>query len=355
MIKQGDFSPCFSMRFLKMSKENKVLFPYRANFDGVQHFPFDRCGIYGMIISLLGAEQFTWSNVPDTMNSHCIERAVNTGLAVAYNVPDDISAVNRGFTVTPCSFVGVLNNTGMTNTVITYGTDYSMEIDLTKNDAVLIKNNDYMYNEYINMFWFADMLARTDNSEKALITWSKMHPIAKATSGIDSAKLKEILQNIIDNDDMYNVISDNSKMLTGTPTTKDDSVLRLTDENAVEKMHFLSEFHYELIRRYCNLYNMPFRTNAKSAQSLESELHNTDVFSQAINQNRLKCRQEAAQEIHDKLGIDLTVDYSEILKKENKIIDSNVQEEIIEAQPNANVSRGPVTGDENGKTNTATN
>ena len=329
-----------------MNRFDKVLFPYRANYDGIKTYPFDRCGIYGQIIQLFGAEQFTWNNVPETMNSHCIERAVNTGLAVAYNIPENVSSVNKGFTVTPCEFVGVLNNIGMTDKVITYGTDYSLTLDLNSDKCVLIKNNDYMYDEYINLFWFADMLAKTDYSEDALIVWSKMHPIAKATSGIDASKLKEILQNIIENNDMYNVISDNTKMLTGTPTTKDDSVLRLTDENAVEKMHFLSEFHYELIRRFCTLYNMPFRTNSKSAQSLESELHNTDIFSQMINKNRLKCRQDAVKEINTKFGFDMTVDFSELLKKENEVIDSNIKQEINDAE---NVSR------ETSETETETN
>lgn len=315
-----------------MSRYDKVLFPYRANFDGVKVYPFDRCGIYASIIQLLGAEQFKWDNLPETINSHSIERAVNTGLAVAYNVPENISSVNKGFTVTPCSFVGVLNNIGMTDKVITYGTDYSIELDLTKDKAVLIKNNDYMYDEYLNMFWFADMLARTDSSEKALIIWSKMHPIAKAGTGMEANKLEEVLKAIIEDDELYNVISDNSKLINGTPMTRDDAVLRLTDENAVEKMHFLSEFHYELIRRYCTLYNMPFRTNSKSAQSLESELHNTDIFSQAINKNRLKCRQDAAQQIRSVFDLDVTVDLSELIKKEDKIIDSNVQEEVNEAK-----------------------
>ena len=149
---------------------------------------------------------------------------------------------------------------------------------------------------------------------------------------------KEILKGIIENDDLYNIISDNSKTINGTPTSRDDSVLRLTDENAVEKMHFLSEFHYELIRRYCTLYNMPFRTNSKSAQSLESELHNTDIFSQIINTNRLKCRQDAAEKINTMFGYNIAVDYSDLLKKENEIIDSNVKEEIAEAEEKENAA-----------------
>lgn len=318
-----------------MRRNDRVLEKYRAEFDG--RIPaFDRTMIYGQIIQCIGAEQFKWNNVPDTMNSHFIESAVNSGVAVAYYVPDNVSATCKGFTVTPCAFIGVPNQTGMTNRVITRGSDYSLEIDLEKDNAVIIKNNDYMYSEYVNMLWFAEMLARTDESEKALIIWSKMHPIAKATTGIESAKLTEILKGIIENDDLYNVISDNSKIVTGQPNSRDDSVLRLTDENAVEKMHFLSEFHYELIRRYCNLYNMPFRTTAKSAQNLESELHNTDIFSKMMNANRLECRQNAAAEMREKFGIDITVDFSELIKEENEVINANIENTVESESPDTN-------------------
>lgn len=320
-----------------MKRIDKILDSVRQDFDG--RYPvFDRTGIYGQLIQLFGAEQFTWKDTPDTINSHWIERAVNTGIAAAYYVPDDISSVCKGFTVTPCTFVGIPNQTGETNRVITKGNDYSLEFDTTTDKVVIIKNNDYMYSEYINMLWFAEMLARTDESEKALIIWSKMHPIAKATSGIEIDKMREVIRGIIEENKLYDIIDDNSKLLTGTPTSRDDNVLRLTDENAVEKMHFLSEFHYELIRRYCTLYNMPFRTNSKSAQSLESELHNTDIFSKVVNANRLKCRQDAAKKINDMFGLNISVDFSDLIKEENKVIESNIKQELNEAKTE-NVSR----------------
>ena len=120
----------------------------------------------------------------------------------------------------------------------------------------------------------------------------------------------------------------------GSAMSRDDSVLRLTDESAIERMHFLSEFHYELVRRICNLYNMPFHTTAKSAQNLESEVHNTDVFSQALTENRLETRKKGAEELNSIFGWNVTVDVGKTIEKENAIIDSNVQQEINEASEN---------------------
>ena len=323
-----------------MSKIDDVLKDVRAQFDKRINCFTGRSGLYADIIKLIGAAQFEWKNFPETINSHYAERAINSGLAAAYIVPDNISAHCKGFTITPAAFVGVPNQIGETDRILCKGVDYEIELNRTKDKVVIIKNNDYYYSEYPNLAWFAEMLARTDDSERALIIWSKMHPIAKAQTGIDADRLKEVIKSIIEDNDLYNIIDDNTKTINPSASSRDDTVLRLTDENAVEKMHFLSEFHYELIRRYCTLYNMPFRTNSKSAQSLESELHNTDIFSQIINNNRLKCRQDAAEKINSVFGYNVSVDYSELIKQENKIIESNVQQEINEAKPETeNVSR----------------
>lgn len=331
-----------------MSRENKVLADARAQFDS-RFAKADRVMLYAEIIALLGAEQFTWKGLPDNgINSHCAERAINSGYAVAYYVPENISTACKGFTITPAKFVGVPDQNGVTELVETFGSDYALQLDLIKDKAVIIKNNDYLYSEYPNLMWFADMLARTDSSEKALIIWSKVHPIAKATSGIEGEQLKSVLKGIINDDDFFDIINDYSKTVNnGSPTSRDDAVLRLADENAVEKMHFLSEFHYELIRRYCTLYNIPFRTTSKSAQNLESELHNTDIFSKIMNANRLKCRQDAAKKINEVFGLNVSVDFSDLIKQENEVIQANIDEQKAAAETADSIDNNNVNTSEN--------
>ena len=188
------------------------------------------------------------------------------------------------------------------------------------------------------------MLSDTDIAQRALIKWSRMTPIARANSGIDGSKMEETLKKVYEGIP-WAVISDDTKMITGQPMSRDDSTLRLTDESAIERMHFLSEFHYELVRRICNLYNMPFHTTAKSAQNLESEIHNTDIFSQSLMPDRLNERKKAAEEINRVFGWSATVEYGETVKKENEVIDSNVKQEIAEVE---NVTRETNDSETNG-------
>lgn len=323
-----------------MSKESKILKAVAAKFDGCYKpthrsriLDIKRECVYNDIINRIGNSMFKWSGLPEeflkTCNSKLIELAVNCGVAVIYRVPETYSIVNGGsWTCTPVEWTGQLKNDGTSDHFITYGTDYSVT-DVQLSEYVIIKNDPFMSCEYDISEWFASMLADTDTAQRALIRWARMTPIAKGGNGIEIGQLESVLKRVY-NGEPWAVISDNTKLITGSPTSRDDNLLRLTDESAIERMHFLSEYHYELVRRICNLYNMPFHTTAKSAQNLESEVHNTDVFSQALSVDRLEEREKAAEELNKVFGWNVSVSYSETIEKENDIIDSNVQEEINE-------------------------
>lgn len=325
----------------KMSNQAKIEKIIASKFDGLKCknrtrvLDIKRESVYNQIINRIGNSEIKWDGFPDefyeSCNSMLIELAVNCGVAVVYRVPEKASVSNGGrFTCTPLEWVGELRNDGTAEHFITNGSDYSLTDEQIK-DYVIIKNDSYMSCEYDVSEWFASMLSDTDQAERALIRWCRITPIARANSGVEAGKLEEILKRVYDGIP-WAVLSDDTKMLTGQPMSRDDSALRLTDESAIEKMHFLSEFHYELVRRLCNLYNMPFHTTAKSAQNLESEIHNTDVFSQALMPDRLAEREKACKEFKKVFGWDITVTKGETIQKEDDIIDSNVKEEINEGQ-----------------------
>lgn len=340
-----------------MSKEDKILDPVRARFDGgynkknrTKLSDIKRESIYNSIINRIGNNFFKWEGLPEEVlvscNSMMIELAVNCGVAVLYKVPI-IGSVNYGqWVCTPVGFTGVLRNDGTSDHFITHGSDYSLT-DEQIGKYVIIKNDTYLSCEYEVTEWYASMMAEVDLSERRLVRWSRMTPIAKGGNGIECGKLEQVLKDVYDGAP-WKVIDDNTKMIVGgSAASRDDNVLRLTDETAIERMHFLSEFHYELVRRLCNLYNMPFHTTAKSAQNLESEVHNTDVFSQALSEDRLSERKRAAERMKDVFGWNVTVSYGETIKKENEIIDSNVKQEVVEGEGD-NSGQDPGTDPEPG-------
>ena len=326
-----------------MSKEEKTLF--NNSFDGIKK-PRNRAklsdilrdNVYNDIINRIGCSMFDWSGFPEDVTEDItpmfMELAINCGAAVFYKVPSTVSTANKNrWACTPVGWTGQLRNDGTAEHFITHGTDYAVT-DEQLDKYIIIKNNSYMDCEYINTEWFASMLSDTDKAERALIRWCRLTPVARANSGVEAGKLEEILKRVYEGTP-WAVLSDDTKMLTGQPMSRDDSTLRLTDESAIEKMHFLSEFHYELVRRICNLYNIPFHTTAKSAQNLESEIHNTDIFSKMLTPDRLSEREKAAKKFKEVFGWDISVKLSECFEQENEVIDSNVQEEINEAEQTA--------------------
>lgn len=315
-----------------MASENTIL--QNNNFDviltGCSSKPrtkltdIKRANAYNNIINLIGWERFKYT-FPEGVDiaSEEIERAVCCGAGVFFKVPETSGSASAGMWVcTPVEWVGVPRADNTAAHWVTYlpEGDFSFT-DEQIEKYVIIRNNFEMTSDYDFTEWTAQMLNETDISELQLIKWSRMTPIAKTIDDNQTSTVEEILKRVY-NGEPWAVMSDYSKLVTGSPASRDDFVLRLTDETAIEKMHFLSEFHYELIRRLCNLYNIPFHTTAKSSQNLESELHNTDIFSRFVTENGLKWRQKACEDFKRVFGWDVSVELGDLYKMENEVIEN---------------------------------
>lgn len=294
-----------------------------------------RVNAYNNIINIIGWKRYKWT-LPKNINlsSDEIERAVCCGAAVVYKVPEKSGSASAGMWVcTPVEWVGVRKADNTADRFITYLPDRDLSLTNEQiKDYVIIKNNFEMSSDYDFTEWTAQMLNETDISELQLIKWSRMTPIAKVESMNDVEKMENVLMRVYMGEP-WAVMSDCRKTMTGSPTSRDDTVLRLTDETAIEKMHFLSEFHYELIRRLCNLYNIPFRTTAKSAQNLESELHNTDIFSRMLTDDGLKWREKSIDDLSKLLGSDCRVEIGDLFKKENEVIENGIKSTEPDGEP----------------------
>lgn len=310
-----------------------------------------RKSAYNDIIHKIGWSRYDWK-LPDgvDLSSAEIERAVCCGAGVVYRVPYSTGSASAGMWVcTPVDWVGVPKADNTADDFITYLPfgDFNITKKQLNGKYAIIKNNFEMTSDYIFTDWYADMLTETDISEMQLIKWARMTPIAKVYDDASASQIENVLKRIYDGEPWLTV-RDCKKIATGQPTTRDDDILRLTDETAIEKMHFLSEFHYELIRRLCNVYNIPFHTTAKSAQNLESELHNTDIFSRMITADGLMWRRKSLDDLSRLLGGECSVDYGELFKMENQVIENIADATAPDAEQTADAEQ---TDDEKGGAN----
>lgn len=245
------------------------------------------CDMYMNIITMIAADLHDYKT-PD-YNKYAYELALNTGVAAFYKC-NYKGSVNKGkWCLTPAYPAAVVDNMGIAKKITTQGSDYALELEVDK-DCILIYNNSALYPDYL-FTHYAEQLTETDISMSKLVKWSRMTPIPKAKTDTDIAKYTTIMQRILDGEDI-NVVSDELQLFKDGHDTLDDNVLRLTDESAIDKMHFFDEHHEQLIRRIATLGGLPFSTTAKSSQNLIDELHDMDALSTFIIKDRAACRKD---------------------------------------------------------------
>lgn len=289
--------------------------------------------MYMNLITLVAADLHDYKT-PD-FNKYNYELALNTGIAAFYKLNYPASVNHDKWCLTPAKPAAVQDNMGVAQRITTFGSDYAVELEVDK-DCILIYNNSALYPDYI-FTHFAEQLTETDISMSKLVKWARMTPIPKAKTDIDIAKYTNALQRIIDGEDIT-VVSDDLQLLTDGHQTIDDNLLRLTDENAVEKLHFFDEHHEQLIRRIATLGGLPFCTTAKSAQNAIDELHDMDALSTFIIKDRIACRDDgfkrAAQFMLDKYNETFDFEYkpNDVLAKQLEKSNLDVRQETAEVE-----------------------
>lgn len=256
-------------------------------------------------------------DTPD-FNKYFYELAIRTGCAAFYKCTAE-GSVNKGkWCCTPAKPAGTINNMMISEKITTVGSDYSLELTVDK-DCILIYNNSSLYPDMLSAI-IAEDLTETAISASKLTKWARMTPIPKAKNDTDVAKMQTLLQRILDGEDI-NVVSEKLNMLEEGHQTIDDNVLRLTDESAVEKLHFFDQHYDQLLKRYATMRGLPFATTAKNAQALMDELHDMDVFSTFLIRDEIACREEGfrrAEAFMKSKGEDFSFKYrpAELLRKQ---------------------------------------
>lgn len=252
-------------------------------------------------------------------NKYFYELAISTGVAAFYKCTEKGSVNYNKWCCTPARPASVIDNMLTASKVTTAGSDYSMELTVDK-DCILIYNNSSLFPDMMSVI-FADDLTENHISMNKLVKWSRMTPIPKAKTDSDIARLTQIMQRIMEGEDI-NIVNDELDLLKEGHSSIDDNVLRLTDENAVEKLHFFDQHYDQLLKRYATIKGLPFSTTAKNAQSLVDELHDMDVFSTFLISDAIACRQEgferAAAFMKEKYDEEFNFEYkpSELLRKQ---------------------------------------
>lgn len=261
------------------------------------------------IIKIFSNNLFDY-NPPDGLTKYQVEKALHGGVAALYMLKYPSSVNNGKWCCTTAYPASILDNNDVPAVVTTHGTDYSVELAVGK-DCILLYNNsmktgDEIINKYANLIDDIDLTILT------VIKWCRVMPIPKVLNDADIAKYELVMQRILDGE-LINVVNDKSSLLR-KDTANPDNKLELTQPNAAEKLHFLSEFREEVIKRLSTLYGIPLSTSAKSVQTLNAELHGMDFYSLFCLFDRYEARRESFERAKDFTGHDWNLDFSYLMK-----------------------------------------
>lgn len=261
------------------------------------------------IIKLFSNNLFSY-NTPEGLDKMQVEEALHHGIACLYKCPVK-SSVNYGnWCCTPAYPADVVTNNKTFKKCTTYGTDYGLELDVDK-DCILLYNNSTKTPDDI-IYKYADIIGETDKTINTIIKYSRLIPIPKVTNNSDIAKYKQVMESVLEGN-LVNVISDNTKLLT-MQTTSNDDMLQLTDTTASDKLHYLSQFRADTIKRLATLYGIPITLSAKNAQVISDELHGEDIYSMYLLYDRYYARKESFARASEFTGFDWDFDFSDLAK-----------------------------------------
>ena len=302
---------------------------------------------YLQIIESVAYNLLTFSALPDTINSMQVMKALSTGICGIVNIPDSMDPVNNGWVCAPAVGLGIQRENGtFAEYEILLNTG---AVNISENENVYILRNGYnMINTRSLFRRVAANLTEIAKSERKLVKGSRISPIIRTTS-INAPAYKEVCKNIYDNDSDVNVVVDNDELIAPGTKRNNDSIISVTDPDAISKMHFLAEYFEEEIRRLSTFFGVPFSTTSKSAQNLRDEIHDMDIISQFVNESILHTVREDLAKGNAKTGLEISIDYSDIMRKQLYILDHTP---IVGGEQNGN-NNSPDIGTESKRTDSA--
>ena len=180
-------------------------------------------------------------------------------------------------------------------------------------DGVIIRNNSTESPD-LDILQYAHLLTECDISIENNVTWSRLAPLMLAHDEKTKHALETAFENI-KNGKPDTVVSENiiPELLQGNMTPP---VLQLSDVKNIQNLQYLSEYRDQLLKRFFLKRGHSMQTTSKHAQTNNDEIHGLDSIAWVIPENMLKHRKEGIKKVNEIFGTNISVDFSEVWKKE---------------------------------------
>lgn len=237
------------------------------------------------------------------------------------------------------SWADIVDDNGIADKCILQGVSWSEEFET---DKVAVFRNYHTQSPENRMAWFAGTFAQIDDAQECLIDNTKYTPVPVAANEAEKTEYENVLKRKQKGEKITVMLRPAANPLvqrSGQQQQENARVLNLTDTAMIEKMHYLSEYHSEIKKRFGTLYGMCFKSSSKSAQETVDEVNGMDNFSLIIPYIKKHFLDIFAEQCKEKFGWagKETVTFTELWKREDEKAEehSEPEEESIEENAEA--------------------
>lgn len=305
------FDMCDVSQLLNCKKEEKEKYiKFFANF---------------MYLLNVLTDMFEFENLPDTLNP-------TTFLLIS------ISNGNCGFTkfeenIYPCigSFGGDISKiTGYGNKYVAVFLDGE---EVEENDEIIVlKNNNLMTNDVIDLYNFANDMTETDISINFNLLYTRLLPIFKVADNNQKVAIEKAFENVL-NGKLTTFLSD-LKEIDLEGSYKSVEKFDLTQPQEVDKIQYLTKYYDDVMRRFFTRYGHSMAGTQKMAQQNNSEISMNDTISMIYPTEKLKCLKECFDEMNRKFGTNISVRFSECWRVRAEKTEEDTKESETEVLEN---------------------
>lgn len=219
----------------------------------------------------------------DELRAHGVEPGTLIEYAAAAGVAG-VCEIDGEFRCGMLTWSDVIDDNGIAKKCTLSGSFWSKEFD-TEKIAYFRWNHTQRPANHLK--WFSRQFANVDDSQRKMIRNTKYSPIPVVNTEAERQKYEEAMHRQQEGEDITVIVNPQASPLFSDKARQQESdrILNIGDPSMIEKMHFLSEYHAELKKRFGALYGMCFKSSAKSAQESLDEIHGMDNFSLILPYN----------------------------------------------------------------------
>lgn len=269
-----------------------------------------------MIINSL-LQLFDYQNVPEGLEIHHMEEYLLLDGIVGITRHDGNIVALRG------GLSGNLDNYGHGTRFVGSCPNFSIDQSIGSECAVIYNNKTHTPESHI--LWFAEQLGQTDLSQVFNIQKTRINPIIVTENDRQSKAVEKVQKEQKYGNECPTVSRGNLKWNEDTNTIE---MIQIADPNLISKVQYLSEYHSVLLQRLYNWYGVDCEEKMKHVYSSDNEQSGHALSSTIYISNMLEERKKGVEMINRVFGTEMTVDFSELIRKHYDSVKADLEHEI---------------------------